>query len=458
MVTAVSPVALAAGASADVSWFPHIAPQTATPAGAGVIVDQFLVDSKTNTGAAGSVNLTSGVPYLVTAQGTYSLWNAALEVGSPNADAIFPSATGGRTSLQVGLDPECSFAFHDEGTGFTLGHETFWQFNNGAGFTYVTPQGGPYATPQTNYLYRYTIVGTGVPLSAKVNEAGNYADNYGKIQVTVYSTTGSGTGGGGGSLVPPDGSDHSILRVESGIPGWEARPNIAEADFTFTDIATANVSNTKHGLAPKNPNDATKYLDGTGAYSTPAGSTPLTTKGDLFGFDTANARIPVGSNGQVLQADSTQSLGVKWGAGGAGTIGYEFDYVELNTGTVNITHNSDATADTVITGSSVSYDGSTVVLIEVFFPAVDTAAFNAAAVVFVLYDGSTDLGRIGVTRNVTTSVLRYPVYMAYRITPSNASHQYIVKAFNSGGTGIVYGGAAGAGVNVPGFLRITRVA
>ena len=39
---------------------------------------------------------------------------------------------------------------------------------------------------------------------------------------------------------------------------------------------------------------------------------PLTTKGDLFGFDTAAARIPIGSNNQVLTADSTQALGLKW--------------------------------------------------------------------------------------------------------------------------------------------------
>ncbi len=36
-----------------------------------------------------------------------------------------------------------------------------------------------------------------------------------------------------------------------------------------TDIAALNVSITAHGLAPKLPNDATKYLDGTGAYSVP---------------------------------------------------------------------------------------------------------------------------------------------------------------------------------------------
>ena len=45
-----------------------------------------------------------------------------------------------------------------------------------------------------------------------------------------------------------------------------------DADATLTDIATNNVSTSKHGFAPKLPNDATKYLDGTGAYSVPAGS------------------------------------------------------------------------------------------------------------------------------------------------------------------------------------------
>lgn len=38
----------------------------------------------------------------------------------------------------------------------------------------------------------------------------------------------------------------------------------------------------------------------------------LTTKGDILGYSTTNARIPVGTNGQVLTADSAQALGVKW--------------------------------------------------------------------------------------------------------------------------------------------------
>ena len=50
-------------------------------------------------------------------------------------------------------------------------------------------------------------------------------------------------------------------------------------------------------------------------------SSPLTTKGDIFGYSTVDARIPVGANGEVLSADSTQALGVKWIAvGGTGTV------------------------------------------------------------------------------------------------------------------------------------------
>lgn len=43
------------------------------------------------------------------------------------------------------------------------------------------------------------------------------------------------------------------------------------------------------------------------------GSTsPLTTKGDLYGFDTAGNRVPIGANKTILVADSTQALGLKW--------------------------------------------------------------------------------------------------------------------------------------------------
>ncbi len=41
-------------------------------------------------------------------------------------------------------------------------------------------------------------------------------------------------------------------------------------------------------------------------------TSPLTTKGDIYTFDTKDARLAVGSNGQILSADSSTATGLKW--------------------------------------------------------------------------------------------------------------------------------------------------
>lgn len=43
------------------------------------------------------------------------------------------------------------------------------------------------------------------------------------------------------------------------------------------------------------------------------GGSPLTTKGDLFTYSTADARLGVGTDGQTLLADSAEATGLKWG-------------------------------------------------------------------------------------------------------------------------------------------------
>ncbi len=93
-------------------------------------------------------------------------------------------------------------------------------------------------------------------------------------------------------------------------------PQTTLGDLAYRS-ATANV-NTR--LALGTANQVLRVNSGGTApeWATTADQTPLTTKGDLFGFDTADARIPIGTNGHVLTADSTQSLGLKWAAPAGG--------------------------------------------------------------------------------------------------------------------------------------------
>jgi len=44
---------------------------------------------------------------------------------------------------------------------------------------------------------------------------------------------------------------------------------VVENDITLIDVTTNDSSTSKHGFLPKLPNDATKFLDGTGAWSNP---------------------------------------------------------------------------------------------------------------------------------------------------------------------------------------------
>ena len=101
--------------------------------------------------------------------------------------------------------------------------------------------------------------------------------------------------------------------------------NVGAGVCTVTaGTATVNTSST---LALKQYDSGDLYFNSTSAalfFNTDAadGSSPLTTKGDLYGFSTLDARIPIGTNNQVLTADSAQALGLKWAtpAGGGGKV------------------------------------------------------------------------------------------------------------------------------------------
>jgi len=135
-------------------------------------------------------------------------------------------------------------------------------------------------------------------------------------------------------------------------------------------------------------------------------------------------------------------------------VGAELDYVEF-TSAVNPTATTEATADTVVTGGSVAYDGSTIVLIEFFAVNARPAIVNGANISLWLYDGSGSIGLFGfISASAALGGQNVPVRLACRLTPSNASHTYSIRASVSTGTGLVNAGAGGAGNPMPGYIRI----
>jgi hypothetical protein len=178
------------------------------------------------------------------------------------------------------------------------------------------------------------------------------------------------------------------------------------------------------------------YIQGGGSAS------PLTTKGDLYGFSTLDARIPIGTNNQVLTADSTQALGLKWatpasGSTYAGASVYKTSsqsiasgsYVVLNYGSENF--DTDAFHDTSTNNSRLTVPsgkaGKYSIQVIVSFAASGVGdrriGFfkNGSGLIYpnVILPISTDITILNGTTIVDLSVGDYMEVVAYQNTGGN---------------------------------------
>lgn len=77
-------------------------------------------------------------------------------------------------------------------------------------------------------------------------------------------------------------------------------------------IYTKDVSSATEFFYLDSAGNAVQITSGGSLAGGGGGSSPLTTKGDIYTHSTLDARLAVGSNGQVLVADSTETTGLKW--------------------------------------------------------------------------------------------------------------------------------------------------
>lgn len=97
-----------------------------------------------------------------------------------------------------------------------------------------------------------------------------------------------------GLVIGTDVQAHSV-----NLDTWAAKSAIQESDLSLSDNATANVSTTKHGLVPKLPGDATKFLNGAGQYTTPFSATDSGVA--YIRISGADSTAEVGNSGRPFQ-------------------------------------------------------------------------------------------------------------------------------------------------------------
>ena len=138
--------------------------------------------------------------------------------------------------------------------------------------------------------------------------------------------------------------------------------------------------------------------------------------------------------------------------------GTELDYVEF-TANVNVTH-LETSADTVLTGNQLTFDGTTRVRVEFYCQVIEIPAgyydLNVG-----LWDNGT-LTRLLCGRFHNANVNSPDDVEAYGVcylTPSAGEHTYTIRAYKSPGSGTTAAiVAAGNGVGdnfPPGFYRVT---
>jgi hypothetical protein len=149
-----------------------------------------------------------------------------------------------------------------------------------------------------------TIVASGALTLATVNSNVGTFGSSTSIPTFTVNAKGLITAASGNVVIAPAGT----------LTGTTLASNVVTSSLTSVGTIT---SGTWNGTTIAIANGGTGQTTASAAFGA---LSPLTTKGDILGYSTLNARVPIGTDGQVLTADSTQTLGLKWATPTTGTV------------------------------------------------------------------------------------------------------------------------------------------
>lgn len=194
-------------------------------------------------------------------------------------------------------------------------------------------------------------------------------------------------------------------------------------------------------LVPKSLYDANTVL---------AADTDDTPAAVVMGASTILARLAAGNIKAATVAEIVTLLGPL-------LPGKQLDYAAI-TSDATTTATTEATATALITGNSVTYDGSQVRIFVTSRGIQNSLGLGGAAstIVVILRDSTVIGGLAAVAQG--SSVQNIPLAVTMVDTPSAGAHTYSAKMYvNSASTGTVKAGAGGTGANIPAELRVAKV-